>query len=219
MSDARQLLDQPLPIGSEGKPMASTKQLLDQPLPIGSEGKLAGGWWGVLALIVTEGSLFGYLLFSYFYLASQAEQHWPPGGLPDLFLSSINTAILLVSSVCVWASERCIQRKQTRGAIVAMALAIVLGACFVGIQLIEWGRKDYGMTTDLYGSLYFTITGFHMLHVVIGLVILLLLLVWTSLSYFNQKRHAAMAIGGVYWHFVDVVWLFVFTALYLVPYL
>lgn len=53
----------------------------DPPLPVGSEGKLSGGWWGVLALIVTEGSLFGYLLFAYFYLASQTEQDWPPEGV------------------------------------------------------------------------------------------------------------------------------------------
>jgi cytochrome c oxidase subunit 3 len=201
------------------KPMVNADQLLAQPLPVGSKGKLSGGWWGVLALIVTEGSLFGYLLFAYFYLASQAEQHWPPTGLPDLLLPSINTAILLLSSVCVWASERCIRKKQTRWAIVAMALAIVLGACFIGIQLNEWDKKTYGMTSDLYGSLYFTITGFHLLHVVIGLAILLLLLAWISFSYFNEKRHVAITIGGVYWHFVDVVWLFVFTTLYLFPYL
>ncbi len=199
--------------------MVNADQWLVQPLPVGSKGKLSGGWWGVLALIVTEGSLFGYLLFAYFYLASQAEQHWPPAGLPDLLLPSINTAILLVSSVCVWASERCIRKKQIRWAIAAMALAIVLGGCFVGIQLNEWDKKTYGMTSDLYGSLYFTITGFHLLHVVIGLAILLLLLVWISFSYFNEKRHVAITIGGVYWHFVDVVWLFVFATLYLFPYL
>ena len=199
--------------------MVNANQLLVRPLPVGSKGKLSGGWWGVLALIVTEGSLFGYLLFAYFYLASQAEQHWPPAGLPDLLLPSINTAILLVSSVCVWASERCIQKKQTRWGIAAMALAIILGACFVGIQLNEWDKSTYGMTSDLYGSLYYTITGFHLLHVVIGLAILLLLLVWISFSYFNEKRHIAITIGGVYWHFVDAVWLFVFATLYLFPYL
>jgi cytochrome c oxidase subunit III len=199
--------------------MVNADQLLVQPLPVGSKGKLSGGWWGVLALIVTEGSLFGYLLFAYFYLASQAEQRWPPTGLPDLLLPSINTAILLLSSVCVWASERCIRKKQARWAIAAMALAIVMGGCFVGIQLFEWNKKTYGMTSDLYGSLYFTITGFHLLHVVIGLAILLLLLVWISFSYFNEKRHVAITIGGVYWHFVDVVWLFVFATLYLFPYL
>jgi cytochrome c oxidase subunit 3 len=199
--------------------MPEARQLLDQPLPVGSEGKLAGGWWGILALIVTEGSLFGYLLFTYFYLSSQAEQHWPPEGLPSLLLPGINTAILVASSVCVWASERCVARKKKWGSMMGMVLAIVLGALFVGIQLAEWSNKTFGMTSDLYGSLYFTITGFHMLHVVIGLVILLLLLVWISFSYFDEKRHAAITIGGVYWHFVDVVWLFVFSTLYLFPYM
>lgn len=192
---------------------------LERPLPIGSDGKLSGGWWGVLALIVTEGSLFGYLLFAYFYLASQTEQDWPPEGLPDLLMPAINTAILLTSSIFVWASEYCIRQRQMRRSIATMALAIALGACFVVIQLIEWDKKTYDMTSTLYGSLYFTITGFHMGHVVIGLFVLLLLLVWTSLGYFDERRYAAVTIGGVYWHFVDVVWLFVFTALYLFPYL
>jgi cytochrome c oxidase subunit III len=192
---------------------------LDRPLPIGGDGKLSGGWWGVLALIVTEGSLFGYLLFAYFYLASQTEQDWPPEGLPSLLVPAINTVILLTSSVCVWASEYCIRQRQIRWSIVAMALAIALGICFIVIQLIEWNRRTYDMTSDLYGSLYFTITGFHLCHVVIGLLVLLLLLVWISLGYFNDRRYAAVTIGGVYWHFVDVVWLFVFTTLFLFPYL
>ncbi|MDQ3185802.1 MAG: cytochrome c oxidase subunit 3 [Pseudomonadota bacterium] len=192
---------------------------LDQPLPIGSGGKLSGGWWGVLALIVTEGSLFGYLLFAYFYLASQTEQDWPPEGLPRLLMPTINTVILLTSSVCVWVSEHCIRQRRMRWSIAAMVLAIALGVCFVVIQLIEWNVKTYDMTSNLYGSLYFTITGFHICHVVIGLIVLLLLLVWTSLGYFDDRRYAAVTIGGAYWHFVDVVWLFIFTSLYLFPYL
>jgi cytochrome c oxidase subunit 3 len=191
----------------------------NQALPIGSAGKRSGGWWGMVALIVTEGSLFGYLLFSYFYLASQTEQHWPPEGLPNLLVPGVNTLILLASSVFVWVSERCIQRRLMSWSLASMALAFILGVCFVGIQLHEWSIKTYDMTTNLYGSLYFTITGFHLLHVVIGLIILMLLLLWLALGYFDDRRYAAVTIGGLYWHFVDVVWLFVFTTLYLTPYL
>ncbi|MDD5266534.1 MAG: cytochrome c oxidase subunit 3 [Methylococcales bacterium] len=191
----------------------------DKPLPVGSEGKRSGGWWGVLALIVTEGSLFGYLLFTYFYLASQTEQHWPPEGLPALAVPGMNTLILLSSSVFVWACERCIKYRQLRWSLASMALAFILGVCFVVIQLNEWSKKTYDMTSDLYGSLYFTITGFHLLHVVVGLIILLMLLLWIALGYFDDRRYAAVTIGGLYWHFVDVVWLFVFTTLYLSPYL
>ncbi|MGD0958410.1 MAG: cytochrome c oxidase subunit 3 [Methylomonas sp.] len=188
-------------------------------LPIGGVGKRTSGRWGVLALIATEGSLFGYLLFTYLYLASQTEQHWPPEGLPNLMMPGINTLILLSSSVFVWACERCIQHRQLTSSLVWMALANGFGICFVFIQLKEWGKKKYDMTSDLYGSLYFTITGFHMLHVIVGLLILMTLLVWISLGYFDDKRYSAVAIGGLYWHFVDVVWLFVFTTLYLLPYL
>ncbi|SDY49733.1 cytochrome c oxidase subunit 3 [Nitrosomonas sp. Nm33] len=188
-------------------------------LPVGSVGKLSAGWWGVLALIVTEGALFGYLLFVYFYLAAQTDEHWPPEGLPSLIVPTINTVILLVSSAFVWASERCIRLRQIRWSIGIMTLAIIFGICFVMIQLMEWGNKIYGLTSNLYGSLYFTITGFHLCHVIVGIVVLMLLLIWLSLGYFDDKRHAAVTIGGVYWHFVDAVWLFVFTTLYLSPYL
>jgi cytochrome c oxidase subunit III len=198
--------------------MTETMQF-DKPLPVGSAGKRSGGWWGVVSLIVTEASLFGYLLFSYFYLASQTEQHWPPEGLPNLLIPGINTLILLTSSLFVWMTERFIERSLMRWSLVSMVLAIMLGTCFVLIQLSEWSKKTYGMTSNLYGSLYFTITGFHLLHVIIGLIILTLLLLWIILGYFDNRRYAALAIGGLYWHFVDVVWLFVFTSLYLVPYL
>jgi len=190
-----------------------------QALPVGSEGKRSGGWWGVLALIVTEGSLFGYLLFTYFYLAAQSEQHWPPDGLPVLLMPGLNTLILLASSVFVWACERCIQRRLMRWSLASMALALMLGIGFVVIQLKEWSKLTYDMTSNLYGSLYFTITGFHMLHVIVGLVILMVLLLWLALGYFDHRRYAAVTIGGLYWHFVDAVWLFVFTTLYLTPYL
>ncbi|MGZ5043800.1 MAG: cytochrome c oxidase subunit 3 [Methylobacter sp.] len=198
--------------------MAEAMQL-ERSLPVGSESKRSGGWWGMLALIATEGSLFAYLLFAYFYLASQTEQHWPPEGLPILFMPGINTLILLTSSACVWFSERCIQLRQLYWALASMALAFILGVCFVAIQLNEWSKLSYDMATNLYGSLYFTITGFHMLHVIVGLVILSALLLWMALGYFDYRRYAAVTIGGLYWHFVDVVWLFVFTTFYLLPYL
>ena len=198
--------------------MAETIQQ-DKPLPVGSEGKRSGGWWGVLALIVTEGSLFGYLLFTYFYLASQTGQHWPPEGLPMLLIPGVNTVILLTSSAFVWASERGLNRGQIRWSLASMTLAFILGVCFVLIQLNEWSKKTYDMAANLYGSLYFTITGFHLLHVIVGLIILMMLIIWIALGYFDDRRYAAVTIGGLYWHFVDVVWLFVFSTLYLFPYL
>jgi cytochrome c oxidase subunit 3 len=121
--------------------------------------------------------------------------------------------------VFVWLCERFVRRRRIRWAVASMAFAIVLGIVFVGIQLKEWHDHPYGIATNLYGSLYFTITGFHMIHVVIGLVALAFLLVWTALGYFDERRYAALKIGSLYWHFVDVVWLFIFTTLYLTPFI
>lgn len=188
-------------------------------LPMGSAGERSGGWWGCLTLIATEGALFGYLIFSYLYLASQSGDHWPPEGLPKLGLGIANTAILLSSSVFVWLCEHCVRRRRLRWAVTSMAVGIVLGCVFVGIQLVEWRNHPYGLTSHLYSSLYFTITGFHMAHVAVGIVVLICLLLWTALGYFDGRRCAALTIGGLYWHFVDVVWLFIFSTLYLTPYL
>lgn len=159
----------------------------------------------------------GYLLFSYFYLDAQAEQRWPPEGLPELPMPVLNTLLLLSSSVFVWLCERCVRQNRIRRSLGFMTSAIILGAAFVAIQLKEWSKNAYGPASNIYGSLYFTITGFHMLHVIIGLVILSLLMLWIGLGYFNERRNKAIAIGGLYWHFVDAVWLFIFTSFFVVP--
>jgi len=133
--------------------------------------------------------------------------------------SGHHTIILLASSAAFWAGERGIRQGGARSSIFGFIAAIALGSAFVAVQLLEWKNKTFSINSDLYGSLYFTITGFHLCHVIIGLGVLLLLLAWTMMGYFDHKRHVAVTIGGVYWHFVDVVWLFVFSALYLSPYL
>lgn len=192
---------------------------MNQALPVGgAAGKRSTGWWGVWSLIVTEGALFGYLLFSYLYLNSQNAEPWPPEGKPDLPVPGLNTAILLGSSLFIWLAERCIRGNRLRLALLPMVVTILLGTTFVGIQAWEWKEKSYGPLTNLYGSLYYTITAFHMAHVVVGLIILLLLMLWTYLGFFDRERHTPVAIGGLYWHFVDVIWLCVFTVFYLLPY-
>ncbi|MCC8402674.1 cytochrome c oxidase subunit I [Paraburkholderia sp. MMS20-SJTN17] len=187
-------------------------------LPVGSAGEHSGGWWGVLALVATEASLFGYLLFSYFYSQSQTQLAWPPEGMPKIGVGALSTSVLILSSVFAWFSERTLKKSRRSLSFVWMLVAIVLGFLFVGIQLKEWHDHPYGLTAHLYGSLYFTITGFHMAHVLVGLVILGLLATWIALGYFDEQRSAPLRIGGIYWHFVDVVWLFIFTSLYATPF-
>lgn len=188
-----------------------------RPLPVGSKGHHASGWWGMLALILTEASLFSYLLFSYYYLASHAVGPWPPNGVPDLTISGFGTLILIAGSVAMWWGERGIERGRPRQLMSGLVAGMVLGAAFVALELKEWSDKPFTLSTSVYSSLYFTTTGFHLLHVAVGLLMLGVLFLWTMLGYFDAERHSAISIGGVYWHFVTVVWLAVFFTIYVAP--
>ena len=201
------------------KPIAAAAMPAADALPLGSTGRRASGWWGLMAMIVTEAALFGYLLFAYFYLAAQSPSAWPPDGAPDLRMPTINTLILLSSSVMVWLAERSARRASRGWSLGFLAVTLALGSLFALIQIGEWQKQPYGLTSHVYGSLYFTITGFHLAHVVAGLAMIGVLLVWSALGFVSRERHLALSIGGMYWHFVDAVWLVVFTALYLTPYL
>jgi heme/copper-type cytochrome/quinol oxidase subunit 3 len=189
----------------------------DNALPVGSKGQHASGWWGMLALVFTEGALFAYLFFSYFYLALHAISQWPPGGPPHLSIAVPGTLILVAAGVVVWWGERGIQRGNRRRLMIGLSSAMLLGLVFLGMQGVEWHNKAFGLSASVYSSLYFTITGTHMLHVMVGLLMIGVLLVWTALGYFGGGRHAAVSIGVIYWHFVTIVWLVVFFVIYIAP--
>lgn len=188
-------------------------------LPVAPGDGRASGWYGMIAAIATEASLFAYLLFSYFYLLAQTHAAWPPGGPPKLMLAGANTVILLLSSVAVGWGERGIKAGNAARLGLGLGVGIALGAIFVALQLVEWRNKAYGPGTDAYGSLYFTITGFHMAHVAVGLVILVALWAWNRAGRLGCGGALRVSIGAVYWHFVDAVWLLVFATFYLSPYL
>jgi cytochrome c oxidase subunit 3 len=188
-----------------------------RPLKVGSIERRALGWTGMMALIATEASLFVYLEFSYYYFVVQFGRPWLPDKLPEFTLSVPETIILLLSSVTCWWGERALRRGRKGTALLGLILGIVLGVIFVTLQLIEWFKKPFAIYSNSYASLYFTITGFHMTHVVGGLVVLVFITLWTALGYFDHQRHSAVSIGIIYWHFVDAVWLTVFFTLYITP--
>jgi heme/copper-type cytochrome/quinol oxidase subunit 3 len=196
----------------------SESSLRDRALPVGSFGRKSSGWYGVWTLVLTEAAVFAYLLFSYFYLASQANGSWPLGGMPALKLAAPNTLILLSSSAAlIWAERSGARRGKRLQLLAGIAVAFVLGVIFVMIQLREWQGKSFSIRSGTYGSSYFVVTGFHLAHVIVGLAILMTLFIWALKGFFDPARHAPLTIGAIYWHFVDAVWLIVFFALYLVP--
>ncbi|NWG45034.1 MAG: heme-copper oxidase subunit III [Alphaproteobacteria bacterium] len=190
------------------------------PLPVGNISPHSMGLLGFWGLVATEAALFGALLFAYFYSAFGAGRAWPPEGLPTLALSGPNTAILAASSITLWLGERAMKRRGSRrGLALGTAASLALGILFLAIQIKEWADKGYGIDDHAYAAHFYTITGFHVAHVVFGLILLAAMLIWTLRNYFSKARHEPVVMVSLYWHFVDVVWLFVFASLYLSPYL
>ena len=188
-------------------------------LPVGSKGRLSSGWWGMVALIATEASLFSYLLFSVFYVSSQVGGAWPPGGPPKLDLAIPGTVVLLAGSVTMWWGEKGIRAGKRGQLLVGLGTSIVLALVFVALEGLEWSHKGFTPSSHAYGSLYFTVTGFHLTHVLVGVVMLAMLFIWTLLGYFGVRRHSTVAIAVMYWHFVSAVWIAVFLTFYVTPYL
>jgi heme/copper-type cytochrome/quinol oxidase subunit 3 len=176
------------------------------------------GFWGMMLLIATEASLFAYLLFSYFYLGSMAQGPWPPEGPPSLKLVLPNTILLLISSGTMYWAESGIKKGEVTRLRSGLLITLLLGVVFLFIQGIEYSNKHITITTNAYGSLFFTITGFHGAHVAAGLIMIAVITVRAFLGHFGSRRHDAVTNVSWYWHFVDVVWLSVFTSLYLIPY-
>jgi len=195
--------------------------LLAQPqqLPVGPIGRHGLGFWGVGTLIATEAALFGYLLFSYYYIGASAQSGWLLERSPSLKLSLPDTILLLASSGAAWFGETGVHRRQRGRALTGFAAALGMGIVFALVQYLEWQAKPFQIGTSSYASLYFVTTGFHMAHVLAGLVVLAALLLWTALDYFSPRRRLTVSAGVLYWHFVDVVWLFVFATYYITPYL
>jgi heme/copper-type cytochrome/quinol oxidase subunit 3 len=189
-----------------------------------AHGPRAFGWWGMVWLITTEATLFAMLIASYFYLRFRSQPEWPPSPIetPELTLPLIMSVILLSSSIPVHFAEMAIKKGSVAGLRIGLALGSVLGATFLGLTWgIEWPEALHHFTprTNSYGTMYFTITGFHGAHVVGGLVFS----IWTQVrawkGAFGADRHLTVQNFTMYWHFVDVVWLAVLATIYLSPHL
>jgi cytochrome c oxidase subunit 3 len=188
----------------------------ERSLPVGSVGHKSFGWWGMITLIMTEASLFAYLLFAYYYFVVQYGRGWIPE-TPNVTLSLPNTAILILSSVFVWWGEKGAEQGRRSQQSLGLAIGVVLGVIFMIIQAFEWREKAFTLASSSYGSSFFVTTGFHVAHVAAGVLMLAAVLAWSLLGYFDARRHAALSIAAIYWHFVDLVWLAIFFTFYITP--
>jgi heme/copper-type cytochrome/quinol oxidase subunit 3 len=197
--------------------MAEVTRAEPHDLPVGPIGRHGVGWWGVGTLVASEAALFAYLLFAYFYTGATAPPDWLLEPRPVLKLALPNTILLLASSGAAWFGEQGILKQRRSQALLGFGGAFLMGTAFVIVQWFEWHAKAYGLGASSYASLYFVTTGFHIAHVIVGLAVLAAIFAWTALDYFSPRRRLSVSAGVLYWHFVDIVWLFVFTTYYVTP--
>jgi cytochrome c oxidase subunit III len=178
------------------------------------------GWWGMVSLIATEATIFVGLLSSYFFVRATSPE-WPQGGIeaPELARISAFTVVLLASSAPLLWAESAVRRGRLGQVWVALVSSFVLGAVFLGNQVLEYHELTFGLKDNAYASLFYGITGLHGAHVFVGLLMNLVVQVKARLGRLGPERHLTLTVFAMYWHFVDVVWIFVFSSLYLSPHL
>jgi cytochrome c oxidase subunit 3 len=174
--------------------------------------------WGMVTFLGSELATFGALFTYYFFIRSNAA--WPPAGLPELTNSLVlaNTALLIASSFTLhWAHVE-IRRENRRNFILGLAVTLLLGVVFIGGQILEYYEfivhSEFTLTTGVFGSAFFGLTGLHGLHVTLGAVLLGVVFVRALAGQFSADRHVAMTTASMYWHFVDAVWVFLVVVLY-----
>ena len=185
---------------------------------------------GMWVFIATEVLFFGALIFGYYiYRIAYTDQFILAGHDAKLVLGSINTALLLTSSVTMVAAIELIKRNEARRAATALYLTALLGIAFLGVKGYEYLQDYYDHTVpvldfvlkphqqppvELFWLFYFVATGLHALHLTIGIVAVLILAAHTRSGRYSAAYHSPIEVLGLYWSFVDVVWLFLFAAIY-----
>ena len=168
----------------------------------------------------SECLLFGGLISTYLIYRSRFADGPAPGDIFDIPFTSVSSFVLLMSSLTMVLSLSSLQRGDYRNTRLWLLTTALLGALFIGGQVYEFTtflREGLGYSTSPFSSAFFTLTGFHGVHVSIGIVMLMSLYVSSMRGNLKRDSSETLEIVGLYWHFVDVVWIFIFTVIYLVP--
>ena len=189
---------------------------------------------GMWAFLITEIMFFGGLFLGYaIYRSLYPEAFAEASRLLDYRLGAINTAVLICSSLTMVLAVRAAQLGQRKALIVFLLLTIFLGSAFLGNKVVEYAHKfehhlvpgasfspepplAHPQQAQLFFGFYFAMTGLHALHMIIGIGILTMLVVQSKRGRFSSEYFSPVDITGLYWHFVDVVWIFLFPLLYLI---
>lgn len=173
--------------------------------------------FGLIVFLGAESMIFLGLFMAYLTFRAVYPE-WPPQGTPEreLLLPGLNTLILIGSSFVIHQADTAIKKNDLGGLRKWFGITAAMGALFLVGQVYEYSNLEFGLTTNLYASAFYVLTGFHGLHVFLGLCLILAVL-WRARrkEHYSEAHHFGVEAAELYWHFVDVVWIILFILLYL----
>ena len=168
----------------------------------------------------SECLLFGGLISTYMLYRGRHSENLGPDQVYDIPFTSVSSFVLLMSSLTMVLAVSSAQRNDDRRTNLWLVVTALLGATFVGGQVYEFTtfyREGLGFTTSLFSSSFYTLTGFHGVHVTVGIIMLMALVGINTRGRIPGQKAEVVELVGLYWHFVDVVWIIIFTLVYLIP--
>ena len=173
---------------------------------------------GMFLFIASEAMLFGAFFTAYFFIrvVNPDADPWPlpPFHLPKL-VAGVNTAILLTSSFTMHWALQSIKRGDRAGLKAGLVLTFFMGLSFLITQMIEYAHVGFTPADGAFGTIFFGLTGLHGAHVFVGLTLLLVATIRAFRGHYTPEHHHGVEIPGIYWHFVDVMWIVVYSTVYL----
>jgi cytochrome c oxidase subunit 3 len=178
--------------------------------------EISGPVMGMIVFVASEAMFFAAFFGGYFTIKANAPA-WPPPDVPhlEIEIAAILTVILIASSVTVQMALRSTRGGSSRPATIWLGTTILLGICFLGLQLYDYSQLGFGLKDGPFGTLFYVMTGIHMAHVVGGVVFLSLVFGQATRGRLSPEHHDPLAAGAIYWDFVDVVWICLFVVFYI----
>jgi cytochrome c oxidase subunit 3 len=171
---------------------------------------------GMFLFIASEIMLFGSFFTAYFFVRVAQGTPWPTPGLElPVFVAGLNTIILVTSSFTMHWALQAIKRGNRSGLKAGLSLTFLLGLTFLLTQVLEYARIGFAPYTDAFGTIFFCLTGLHGAHVFVGLTLLLAATIRSFRGHYTAEEHHGVEIPGIYWHFVDVMWIVVYVTVYI----
>jgi cytochrome c oxidase subunit 3 len=187
------------------------------PPPANRSSRVEPALLGMLLFIISEVMVFGAFFTAYFFIRIVAEGHtWFPIDGKDLpvAVAGVNTAILVSSSLTLHWAQTSIKNGNRFGLQAGMTATFLLGLTFLFIQINEYVHIGFAPQDHAQATIFFSLTGLHGAHVTIGLILLGMVTIRAFRGHFSPESHHGMEIPGIYWHFVDVMWIVVYTTIY-----